>query len=134
MPFTLATSDASVGLSELRNSPVVAHEICPSGLLITFGFNALRNFSLIHAFVVMQKDCRDVDSIGARHAVFAVIAWNCRIFLHEDSCLFEEYKVIFCKWHQGGEALEVVLKVLHIGHSAENAEHSRMSSGKSEGP
>ena len=130
----LVAAYASVCLTEFRNGSVVAYKICTTGLSVVLRFLALGYVAFIDAFVVVQEDGRDVDAVWARHAVFAVVAWNCRIFHHKIRCLFKEIKLVLIQRYERGVGLDVVLKVLHVGHAAENAQDAFVGSGKTEGP
>lgn len=78
---TLVAADAVTRLPQFRNTAVVSDQVGPSGLPIIFVLCADRNIPLVEAFVVVQQDCRNIQPVGAGHAVFAVVARN-RVELH----------------------------------------------------
>ena len=134
MGHALVAAYASVCLTEFRNGSVVAYKICTTGLPVVLRFLALGYVAFIYAFVVVKEDGRDVYTVWARHAVFAVVAWNCRICHHQIRRLFEEIKLVLIQRYERGVGLDVVLKVLHVGHAAENTQDTFVGTGKTEGP
>ena len=131
---TLVTADAACCLSQLRYCSIVAYQICPAGLLVILIGDTLGHFTFIDAFVVVKEDSRNIDSVWTRHTIFAVIAWDCRIFLHQFGSFLEEREFVFGERDQRRVCGYIVLKMLHIGHSAENCEYSRMRAGETERP
>ena len=72
--LTLATADTVVGLPQLGYGAVEADEILTAQspvLLVAF---VEWESAFVLAFVVMYEDGGNIDSVGARHTVFAVVA------------------------------------------------------------
>ena len=90
---TCVASYASVCLAKFRYSSIIADQICPSGFSVVFILAAACNFSGIHALVVVQEDGRDVDAVWAWHTVFAVVAWNGRVVLHQFGSFLQEVQL-----------------------------------------
>jgi hypothetical protein len=131
---TLVAADATCSLSQLRDCSVVAYQICPAGLLVILIGDTFGYLALVDTFVIVQKYSWNIDSVWTRHTIFAVIAWDCRIFLHQFGCFLEEREFVFGERDQRRVCGYIVLKMLHIGHSAENCEYSRMRAGETERP
>ena len=74
--FALSTAYAMVGLPQTRHGAVKADEVVSPQPGIVFSHTFQRQRALVLAFIVMHKQAWDVDAIGARHAVFAVVARN----------------------------------------------------------
>lgn len=105
----LSAADAAVCLSQLRDGPVVAYQIGPACLAVIFRFRPVGNFTLVDALVVVQQYCRNVDSVWAWHAVFAVIAWDGRVLEHKFGSFFKKCQLIFVKRDKRGVCLEIIL-------------------------
>jgi hypothetical protein len=131
---TLVAADATCSLSQLRDCSVVAYQICPAGLLVILIGDTFGYLALVDTFVIVQKYSWNIDSVWTRHTIFAVIAWDCRIFLHQFGSFLEEREFVFGERDQRRVCGYIVLKMLHIGHSAENCEYSRMRAGETERP
>ena len=72
----LVASGAMAGLTKFRSAAVIADEEGPAGFAVVLVLTAFGDIALIDASVVVQQNGRDVQSVGARHAIFAVVAWN----------------------------------------------------------
>ena len=134
MLYAGVAADASVCLTQLWYSSVIAYQICSSCFPVVLILYALCHFACVHTFVVVQEDRRDVYSVWAWHTVFAVVARYRRVFLHEISSLIQECQFFFVKRHERRVCLQVVLEMLHICHSAQDAEYSLRSACKAECP
>ena len=66
----LAAADAMVGLAELRDAAVVAYQEGAAGLPVVLSLVGFGDVPLVDAFVVVEEDSRDVEPVGAGHAVF----------------------------------------------------------------
>ena len=96
-------SDAVIGLAELRHAPVVAYEECATGFAIILGLGVFRNVALIDTFVVVQKHSGYIKTVGARHAVFAVVAGHGGELHHYVGGIVEELHFFFGKGLQRAE-------------------------------
>ena len=74
---------------------LVSKQIRSSGLAVVVGFLVGSYETFIHTFIVMQQNGRDVKAIRARHAVFAVVAWDSGVSLQQPGCLFKEVEFVF---------------------------------------
>ena len=90
MFLTFTAFNASCSLSQLWNSAIVAYQVGPSGFTVAVVSAACYDVSIVDAFVIVQQNGRDVDAVWTWHAVFTVVAWDCRIFLHYGGCLLKE--------------------------------------------
>lgn len=84
MLYTTATTDAVTGLTQTRHRAVITDEEGTTSFAellqvivrhLFFVVN-LHHIALVDTLVVMQQDGRDVEAIGTRHAVVAVVARN----------------------------------------------------------
>ena len=114
----LITSDAMVGLSQLRHAAVVAYEVSTTGTLVVFVLRVGDDVSLVEALIVVQQQCRDINSIRAGHTVFAVVAGDSVNLHHLGGGLLQEVELIVGQRFQGRVGREVVLQVLHACHTA----------------
>ena len=97
----LPATDAVVGLPETRHAAVVPHQERPTRLTVTLALRRGDDVALVHTLVVMQQHRRDVDAIGARHAVLAVVARDGGVLQHELRRLFEEILLIVREGRKG---------------------------------
>ena len=67
-------SDAMVRLAQFRDTPVIAYQIGPTCLAVIFIQHTLRDIAFVQAFVVMEQDGRNIETIRTRHTIFAVVA------------------------------------------------------------
>lgn len=77
MADALATRHAMVGLAKLGHAAIISHEEVVTLLLVRLALSALRKVALLYHLVVMREDGRNVDAVGARHAVVALVARYC---------------------------------------------------------
>ena len=83
----------------------------------------------------MYEDGRDVESVGARHAVIAVVAIDGGIALDERCRLvLQPVLLLHGERFQGRVCAQVVLQVFHIRHAAEHGEHGGFGADVAEGP
>ena len=76
MRFALATAYTVVGLAHARHGTVETNQVFTAQLeVFVIHFLAWQR-AVVLAFVVMYEDGRDIDAIGTRHAVLAVVAGN----------------------------------------------------------
>lgn len=92
---TFLASDAVIGLAELRNAPVVAYEECATGFAVVLRLGVFRNVALIDTFVVVQKHTGYIQTVGAGHTVFAVVAGHGGELHHYVGCIVEELHLFF---------------------------------------
>ena len=70
----LAATGATVGLAETGNTAVIAYQEGAACLAVILVLAVLRHVALVDAAVVVQQDGWNIQPIGARHTVFAVVA------------------------------------------------------------
>ena len=85
----------------------------------------IRDVALFHALVVCSEYCRDIYTVAARHTVFA----RCTSDLFVPSVFgyrfVKHYPLLIGQWFEVTECVEIVFKVLHLGHTAEYSEDIR---------
>ena len=134
MLHTLAATGAVVGLPQLRHRTIVAYQIGAPHLFISLVLAALWHIALVDALVIMQQYSRNVDSVGARHAILAVVARNRRVFQHQLRRLFQIVIILLSQRDKRRICKDIVLKMLHISHTAQYGEHILVRTGKAERP
>ena len=134
MGAALAAADAMGRLTQLGYAPVVSHEIGAAGLAVLRVGGGLGDVALIEAFVVMQQYRWDVQTVGARHAVLAVVAGDGVELHHPRGGILQELELLVRQGIEGTIGPEVVLQVLHPGHPAQDGQHSRQAAGEAECP
>ena len=82
----------------------------------------------------MQQNRRNVDAVWARHTIFAIVARNSVPLHHVSSHLLEEMEIVVGERFQWAICAQIILKMLHAGHSAEHCEHTGLAPGKAERP
>ena len=124
MQNTLATTDAVVGLAQFGNSAVVPHEEGATCLTIVLCLLIFRHIPLVHTFIIMHENGRDVESVRTRHAVLAVVARDGGVGDVEVGNLVLEPFLFLCgEWFQRAVGAQVVLQMLHISHTTQSREH-----------
>ena len=74
MRSALSATDAMIRLAKTGDAAVISHEKRPAGLAVVLVQAALGHVSFVYAFIVMQKDAGNVQTVRARHAIIAVVA------------------------------------------------------------
>ena len=90
MGRALIASDAMAGLAEFRNAPVVTHQERAACFPVIGVLLAGSNVPFVQAFVVMQKDGWNVDTVRAGHAILAIVARDGIELHHQSGCFLEE--------------------------------------------
>ena len=121
-------------LAELRYATVITDEEGAAGFAIvlipaTFGYIAL-----VDAAVVMQQNGGNVQSVGTRHAILAVVARDDRIGKHYLRRIFQQSQLFFRARVEGGIGAEIVLQMFHIRHAAQYRQYLGEAPGKAECP
>lgn len=130
----LVAAYAVARLTEFRHTAVVPHKKSAARPAEVFVLNIFGDISLVETFVVVQQNGRYVESVGAWHAVFAVVTRNSVVLHHLGSRILQEAEIIGGKRLQGSIGAQIILKMLHAGHAAEHGHHARQASGKTESP
>lgn len=109
MWYALAATDAVVCLPQTRDIAVVADEESAAcalviGILVAF----VRQITFFDAFIVVGEDGRDIDSVWARHAIIAFVAWDVFQIVDITSDLHEKSVFVFAYWSQGRKCAEVL--------------------------
>ena len=134
MVYTLVAADAVVSLPQTGNRTVVANKECPTGLTVIFSLLIFRYISLVDTFVIMQQHTRNIQPIRAGHTVFTVITGDGGILHHQVGCIVEELNFLLLERLQRTKRVQIVLQVFHIGHAAQDGQHSGMRSCETESP
>ena len=85
----LATTGAAVGLAETGNTAVIAYQEGAACLAVILVLAVLRHVALVDAAVVVQQDGWNIQPIGARHTVFAVVARHGGVLQHSLGGIFQ---------------------------------------------
>ena len=131
---TLSATDAVVCLTDFRHGTVVAYQIGTARLFVVLVLAAPRHIAFVDTFVVVEQNGRNVDTVRAGHAVFAIVARHGRVFLDKLSRFFQKFIVLVGQRHKRRVGAEIVLQVFHIGHAAQYGEHLFRRTGKTERP
>ena len=122
-----------------RYAIVVTEVVSPKHIKIAHLMNAHENLLTKNEngleILPMDEDGMNVDAIGTRHAVFAVVAGN--VLQSDDALgdlLVQIALFLFCQRYQRTIAEQVVLQVLHVSHAAQYGEHTLWRAGIAEGP
>ena len=94
MLHALAATDAVVGLPELGHSTVVAHQEGAASLPIVGVLAAFGHIALVDALVVVEQDGRNINAVGAGHAILAVVAGNRGVLLDQLGRVEEELPLL----------------------------------------
>ena len=82
----------------------------------------------------MEQDGRDVEPVGAGHAVFTVVAGDRVELHHQVGGLLQEGELLVRERVERAVGGEIVLQVLHAGHAAQYGQHPGERPRKTEGP
>ena len=82
----------------------------------------------------MGEDRRDVNAVGTGHTILAIGAGHGLEVGIYISYLLEQFQFVVVQRLMGRIGTDIVLQVLHIGHTAEHGEHSGLVAGKAESP
>lgn len=126
--------DAMVGLPQARHRTVVPHQKGAPCLPVGAVARRRGHPSFVDALVEVEQNARDVEPVGAGHAVLAVVARNGRVAQQCLRRLFEEFAVGVGQLVERREGAQVVLQVLHVGHAAQYGQHAGKRSREAEGP
>jgi len=118
MRVALVASGTMTCLAKLRYAAVIADEEGAACFAIVLVLTAFRHIALVDASVVMQQYGGDVQTVGTRHAVFAVVARNGGIGQHHLRRIFQQRHFFFRAGVERGEGAEIVLQMFHIRHAA----------------
>ena len=116
-----------IRLAEFRYTAVVPDQISPASFAIVFILSALRDIPLVHTFIIMKQNSRNIDTVRTRHTVFAVVTWDGRILHHQVGGVEQETVFLFRQRLQRTVRAEVVLQVLHVSHAAQHGEYAGIS-------
>lgn len=134
MHLAFSTCDAMVRLPKFRHTAVISNEECTPSFPVICILGALGNVPLVETLIVVKKNCRNVDSDRAWHAVFAVITRDKVELHHFRRRILKELEIIGSQRLQWSERTDIVLKMLHPRHAAENSHYVGHTSGEPERP
>ena len=80
--FALTTTYTMVGLTDSRDSAVVAYEVPALQALEILLLVTLGDITRIHCIVVVAENRRDVDTVRTWHTISTASARNSRVVLH----------------------------------------------------
>ena len=130
----LIAADAVVRLSLSSHALKVGCEVSSAQFLIVACVGVVLDKTIVEAIVEMLKHARDINAVGAGHAVLAVGAGDSREAGKLVPDLLEQRYLSIRKWCKRGKTTEVILQVLHVGHTAQYGEDLGLRSRKSERP
>ena len=96
---TLVASDAMVRLTQTRHTAVITYQKSTTGLTIILVLTAFGQISLIHTFIIMYQDRRNIDTVRTRHAILAIVARHRGIFKHQLCRLFQKFLILIGQWN-----------------------------------
>ena len=134
MRTALVATDAVVRLTQFGHAAVIADKegaTCGGEMGILL---ALRQVALGQAFVVVQQDRRNIQSVRAGHTIFAIVAGDGVELHHLCGRLLQEGEVLLRERFQRGEVAQIVLQVLHAGHATQHGLHTGQAASETEGP
>jgi len=134
MLHALAAAYTVVSLAQGRDGLVVGSKVSLAELAEILLLLALGNRTLIHALVVMRENARNIYTVRTRHTVIAMGTIHRRILSHKRSHLLHERQLLFVHRLEIHERLEIVLQMLHVGHSAEHCQYPRVRAHETESP
>ena len=125
MLHALAAADAVVGLAQFGHAAVIADKegLASAGIVGVIAVSG--EVTLGNALVVVGEYARNVDAIGARHAVLAVVAGNGVVAHNLVGDAIEKVLLLVGEFLKRTVGAQVLLEVLHIGHAAQHGEHAR---------
>ena len=82
----------------------------------------------------MRKDFRNVQSVRTRHTIFTLRTRNQIGMEHQIGNRLERLLLFIGKRSQRLEGADVILQMLHIGHTAQNGQDDRLGTCKAESP
>lgn len=130
----LAAADAVACLAQFRDTPVVANQEGATGLPVIGIAAALRQIVVVDALVVVHQDRRDVDAVGTRHAVLAVVAGDGVHGYHLLRHFLQEPQLVSRQRLKRSETSQIVLQMLHLGHAAQDGMDVGVGSAETERP
>ena len=74
--------------------------------------------------MVVGEHTRDVDAVGARHAILAVVAGDGVVTHDFVGDAVEELLLLVGQLLQRAVGAQVLLEVFHIGHAAQHRQHA----------
>ena len=99
-------------LPEFGNRAVVTDEERPAGLPVAGVLPVLGHIAFVHAAVVVGEDRRDVQPIGAGHAVLTLGAGHGGVFEHQLRGIFEQRQFLAGAGFERRIGADIVLQVL----------------------
>ena len=130
----MVATSTMIRLAEFRYTAVVPDQISPASFAVVFILSALRDIPLVHTFIIMKQNSRNIDTVRTRHTVFAVVTWDGRILHHQVGGVEQETVFLFRQRLQRTVGAEVVLQVLHVSHAAQHGEYARKRACKPKSP
>ncbi len=124
MLHTLAAPDAVVGLTQLGHAAVIANEEGLAGAGVIRVVAVAGEITLGDTLVVVGEHTGDIDAIGARHAVLAVVARDGVVAHNLVGNAIEEVLLLVGEFLKRAVGAQILLEVLHIGHAAQHSEHA----------
>ena len=135
MGLALSAADTMIGLAVTGDGAVEADEVLATMLAIGRIAHSVWEHILILTSIIMYEDARNVNAVGTGHTILAIVAGDVfeahNLLRH---ILLQVFHLFFSQRHQRAVAEQVVLQVLHIGHTAENGQDAFGSACIAEGP
>jgi hypothetical protein len=135
MRFALATLYAMIGLTIARYYPIERDKILATMFAILSITHTHRQRTLVLALVVVYKDGWDIHTVRTRHAVLTIVARNVfETYNLLGDILIEESHLLLGKWLQRTVREQVILQVLHIGHTTQYGKYALVGACIAESP
>ena len=130
----MVAANAVVGLSKAWHAAVVAHKESLARLGVLGVLAVLNHKSLVDTFIVMAENARNIESVGARHTILAGVARHHRERRVKVGYLRKQVQIVVRQRFERRVCPDIVLKVFHIGHSAQNRQNARLRPCETERP
>lgn len=134
MGRALVAAYAMARLPELGDATVIANEESLAGATEIRVAGIKGHVALVETLVVVEQDGWDVNAVGAWHAVLAIVARDGFEPHHLSRSVLQKLEIVVRKGFKGGEGLQVILKMLHESHTAQDGVDPREAACEAERP
>lgn len=112
----------------------MTNEEGPAGFTVMPILTVLGSIALVGASVAAQQNGWGVQSVEARHAIFAIIAWNGGAGEYHSHRILQQSHFDSRTRIERRGSVEVVLQMLHMRHTTQHCQHIRERPGKAGDP
>ena len=82
----------------------------------------------------MKQNRRNINPIGTRHAILAIVAGNRRILHHQVGRIIQKLRLLLRQRGKRRIRADIILQMLHISHTAQHSKHMLRRPGIAERP